>query len=89
MDIKQTLGVSGFCCLAVGSIAFLAAPVGQWMIPMLIAGIGVMMLTVLLFTKTTDSVFNWVNSFKHDANHQVDIDESKLKGSWSNNGKRK
>ncbi len=88
MDIKQTLGGFGASMLAGGTILFLIAPPGQWLTGGMIAGIGIAILITLLFTKTTDSVFTWVNSFKHEVHHSVDIDESKLKGSWSADGKR-
>ncbi len=88
MDYKRLLGGIGAGFVVGGSIAYWAAPTGQWMIGMATIGMGIAILTVLLFTKTTDSVFNWVGSFRHDANHQVDIDEDKLKGSWSADGKR-
>lgn len=88
MTIKQLCGGMGASMLAGGSILFFAMPSPLWLYGIAIAGIGIAILMTLLFTKTTDSVFTWVNSFKRDANHQVDIDETKLKGSWSADGKR-
>jgi len=89
MEYKRLLGGIGTSAIVGGSIAYWGAPTGEWLPGMIVIGMGIAILTVMLFTKTTDSVFNWVGNRYNKTEHTIDSPEDVVKGSWSADGKRK